>query len=160
MVPAQPDGITFQWEKLPAIAAELLPLLKLHWEEIEDHKDILPLEPAWELMFSYEIANVLRCFTIRSDGLLVGYIFVMFPPSLHYSVGMAWVERFWLRPEFRRGWLGIHLFKAAESLARDAGAKLIHIPFRLHFQRERGTLSKIFSRMGYTLSEAVYVKVL
>jgi hypothetical protein len=159
LAPAPPDGVSFQWEKLASIARELLPLFREHYAELEEFQDVLPMDPAWEALFEYERLGLLYIFTIRSDGLLVGYSFVFMPPSLHYaSTRVAYVERFFLKPEFRHGRLGIHLFKAAEVLARDAGAAMLYVPIRLQFAKDRGTIGKILERMDYGATETVYAK--
>ena len=88
-----PDGVSFQWEKLASIARELLPLLHEHYAEVEEFKDALPLDPAWEALFEYERLGLLHIFTIRSDGILAGYSFVFMPPSLHYASTNLWTPR-------------------------------------------------------------------
>ena len=157
-----PEGVTLQWERLSEITRDLRPLLKRHWTEVEDHKDLLPLDPAWGLMLQYDLLTLLRVLTVRSDGVLVGYLFLFFPPSLHYSTSViSYVERFWLEPSLRKGWLGIQLFKEAETLAREAKAVLMLVPFRTSFLNRRGKgIGAILKRLGYKTEEITYAKVL
>lgn len=156
---ALPDGITFQWERLSTIARELPPLFKLHWAELALNKEAIPLEPDWDRYFHYEAAGILYILTVRSDTVLIGYAFTLVGPHLHYA-STLWghTEMFWLQPDFRRGTLGIRLIRAVEDGMRAIGVKVHHFPVKLHFLSDRGTIGRLFERLGYKPIETVYGK--
>lgn len=151
--------MTFQWEKFSAIARELPPLFKLHWNELALNKEEIPLEPDWGRYFQYETLGILYILTVRSDGVLVGYAFSLVGPHLHYA-STLWgqTEMFWLQPAFRRGLTGVHMLREVEGGMRQLGVKVHHFPIKLHFLSERGTIGRLFERLGYKPIETVYGK--
>lgn len=155
------DGITLQWERITGLAKEIAPLFRQHWQEIAIFQDEISLDPNWDLYFQFDIAGLLHVLTVRADGVLVGYAFLLLTPHLHYASTLyAHFDMFWLKPAFRRGWLGIKMLKEAERRARELKATVIHAQIKLHFLKERGTLARLFDRLGYTAVETNYSKLL
>lgn len=153
-----PEGITLQWEHLPAVSREILPLFLEHWQETSSYKGLFQLDPAWDRLFAYDLSGLLRVFTARCDSLLVGYAFLFVAPSLNSdAVAFAHVERIYLQPAHRRGWLGVHMVKGAEAMARELKAAVIHTSDKC--SEDRG-LGVILRRLGYKPDETVYSKVL
>lgn len=157
---APPDA-AFQWELLRDIAKELLPVFRRHHAEVEDFKELAPCEPDWDRLFAAELAGALHVLTVRSDGVLVGYAFLFVLPHLHsVSVLTAQIERFYIEPDFRAGWLGVRLLKEPEAKARELGARFLTVSPRVNFAKERGTIGRIVERLGYAPIETVYAKPL
>ena len=65
---------------------------------------------------------------------------------------------FWLDPSYRQGWAGIRLLKLTEKGLKEIGVKVLHFNAKLHFEASRGTIGKLFERMGYRPVETVYSK--
>ena len=150
-----------KWERFMAIAKELPPLFKKHHAEIALNREAIPLDPDWDRYYNADLAGMLRCLTVRVRGVLVGYIFVVVSPHLHYaSTVFAQTDIFWLDPAWRQGWLGIRMFKQMEETLREWGVKVIYVNAKLHFMAERGTIGKLFERLGYKPTEMLYSKVL
>lgn len=157
----EPDYLSFAWEDLSGIAREILPLFKRHWEELEEDKEGAPFEPDWDGLFACQLQRLLHVLTVRSDGVLVGYAFLFLQPNV-MSVGRyrAFTERFWLDPDFRQGWLGVRLLREPEKKARALGATRLAASPTLRFAKDRGSLSKVFERLGYQPEDLVMVKTL
>lgn len=161
-VPARPK-LFFQWELFSAIVRELPPLFKAHYNEIALNKDI-PLEPDFDRYLACETARILHILTARrtDNGRLVGYVFGMIGPHLHYA-SSTWclVDMYWLAPEFRKGWSGVRMFKAFEAGAVQLGAKVIMVTEKTHFAgthphgRNTGAL---FDYLRYDVVETVHSK--
>lgn len=155
-----PD-LTYQWERLPAISRELPPLFKRHWQEIALNRDKIPLEPDWDRYFDYDRVGILRILTVRSGKTLVGYVFVLVFPHLHYASTLwAQTDIFWLDPSYRAGRAGIRLFTEMEKMLRATGVKAVYVNVKLHFEAGRGTIGKLFERLGYKATEMIYLKTL
>ena len=141
------------------ISKELPVLFKRHWQEIAVNQDKIPLDPNWDLYFAYDLADILNVLTVRSNGVLVGYYFILIYPHLHYcSTAWAQTDIFWIDPAYRSGWTGVRMFREGERQAKARGAKVIKVIVKLFFEAERGTLGRILKRLGYANDEAVWSK--
>lgn len=143
-------NIKFAWGRYHKIADELLPLWQRHWQEIALDKEQLPLRPHFQTYYGLEVVNALRILAARDARTreLVGYCFNLLGPHLHYSLPHAHTEMFWLAPEYRRGWNGVHMMAANRRGLKQLGIKLHTINFKIGF--EDGRVGKVFQRLGYT----------
>ncbi len=144
----------FQWERFAAVAHELPPLFVEHWREVERHQDTIPLAIDWDRYYAMDIQGFLRILTVRSDGRLVGYVFVILGPHLHYvTTPWANVDMFWLDPLFRQGWTGVKLFKELTRGVKAAGGKMLLVSAKNDFMD--GRVIKLLKRLGFTAVETV-----
>lgn len=156
-----PDSpsLSYTWERFGLIAREFPPLFKQHWAEIALNQDKVPLDPHWDRYFDFDIADILNVLTVRERGTLVGYLFVLVFPHLHYaSTTWAQTDMFWLHPAYRQGRAGIRMFVEMEKHLKSRQVKVVHVVLKLHFEKERGTLAKLFTRLGYKAAETVMAK--
>jgi hypothetical protein len=138
---------------------ELPPLFRRHWREIALNHDRVPLDPNWEQYLQYELAGILHVLTVRYRGALVGYVFMLVHPHLHYaSTSWAQTDLYWLDPSMRLGWTGVRMFRHVELRMKALGAKVILANMKLHFEKERGTLRAVFQRLGYVAIEVMWSK--
>lgn len=157
--PSDLDPPSLQWERLGDIASELPPLFKRHWEELATHKDRVPLEPDWDKYFHLDFDGFLRIITVRDNGLLVGYLFLILGPGLHYASTLhAHVDMYWIDPLYRAGFFGIKLFKEAERYCKEMGVQRVAVSEKVHFLRERGGIGVIFKRLGYAPQDILWAK--
>jgi hypothetical protein len=77
--------ISFQQESLVTTKEDARPLLEKHWEEIALNKDVIKLNPDWDAYADLEDAGILKIFTARSDGKLIGYFVVFVKAHIHYK---------------------------------------------------------------------------
>ncbi len=128
-----------------------------HWKELALNQDIIPLAPDFDRYYAYDIQGVLRVLTVRVEGRLVGYVFLLFGPHLHY-VTTPWGhgEMFYLDPLYRQGWTGVKLFKELMRGAEGMGAKMLTVPVKLHFMN--GRVIKLLERLGFKQVEVVMAR--
>jgi GNAT superfamily N-acetyltransferase len=131
-------------------------LLKEHYDEIAEFKNVLQLDPDWReydaLSRSGQLITVLAC----SEGHAVGYMILIVKPHLHYrNATVAIDDVHFLRREFRGIGAGKAMVAFAEKSARDAGATLFSMRCKADPDKEHG---RLFEGMGYTLTDLVYVK--
>lgn len=148
---------TFAWERFNQIAKDLPVLFTEHWKELALNQDIIPLAPDWDRYYAYDVQGILRVLTVRVEGRLVGYVFLLFGPHLHY-VTTPWGhgEMFYLDPLYRQGWTGVKLFKELIKGCEGMGAKMLTVPVKLHFMNAR--VIKLLERLGFKQIEVVMAR--
>jgi len=156
--PAIRPDLSHSLEPFAKIVRELPSLFERHWQELALNKDTIPLEPNWDRYFELAATGALHVMTARSDGVLVGYIFNIVGPHLHYrSTPHAQIEMFWLDPAYRGGTFALRWLKANEAEMKKLGAKRIIVAVKNHYLA--GRVGNIFRRLGYLPIETVYSKV-
>ncbi len=156
---ARPEAV-FQWEPFGELMAECAPLVRRHWQEVSLFDDKLPLDVDWQMALNLAQAGVLHVLTARKNDTLIGYIFNFLLPSLFCSVPWATVHGFWIDPLYREGRTGIDLFKENEKGMHERGARAISLESLTHIAADRGTVGKIFKRLGYTHVGDLWMKPL
>src|SRR4051812_26390781 len=97
----------FQCESYAGVLEEIKPLLDLHWNEIASHKERFLLEPDWKKYEALANNGVMRIFTARENGALIGYAIFFVTPHLHYKkMIIAKNDITYLCPDFRKGSAG------------------------------------------------------
>jgi len=150
--PAKPDAdLVFAWERFPEFAGECSPLFLRHWKEIALNQDTVPLDPDWDRYYAQALAGVLQTLTARVDGKLVGYVFALAGPHLHYnSTLFAVTDMFWLDPLYRRGWGGYKMLNAFVQGLKETGVKVCFISEKVHFKNARTKgVSTLLKRLGF-----------
>ena len=151
--------LRYEWEPFRNIAKELPPLFKRHWKEIALNQEQVSLDPDWPRYFDYDLLGILRCLTVRDGPTLVGYVFVLVFPHLHYASTLwAQTDIFWLDPSYRQGWTGYRMLRLMEKRLKETGVKVIYANAKLHFEASRGTIGKLLERLGYKPTEMLYSK--
>jgi len=146
--------ITYQKELLEAIQDELFPLLIEHYEEIAAYKEQIELAPDWEKYFDLESSGILKIFTMRDKGELVGYYICMVLPNLHYSKDLYSVNDIVLiKPEYRNQKNGMNLFMYVEKEMRLLGVSVMtmHMKTKLPFD-------DLCKGLGWDYMERQYTK--
>lgn len=155
VVTASTRGLETALEPFHKIAHELPPLFERHWLELALDRDTIPLEPDWDRYYDLAVVGTLRVMTARCDGVLVGYIFNLIGPHLHYKSTLhVEIEMFWLDPAYRGGWFPVKWFSLNEREMRKLGAKRISTGLKNHFMA--GRVGWIFRRMGYKPIETIW----
>ena len=148
--------LTYQQEAWPDIVEELKPLFAEHWREIGVDHEAIPMDMDYEMYDKYHEIGYLKITTVRADGVLVGYVFALLCPHLHYkSTLFALGDLYWLAPEHRKGAAGMRMFIEHEQYMRALGAK------------KMTTITKVFHNrvpmleaLGWKQQEIVMTKVL
>ena len=146
--------ISYQQEFLATVANDIIPLLKEDWEEIEHQKSRRPLKPDWEAYANLELAGVLKIFTARDGGQLVGYVSCFLLPDIH-SCGIlsANFEILFVTASHRNSSVGIKLMKFAEKCVRQDGAEFCFVT-----TTQQNSASKMMKRLGYKAIETKFEK--
>jgi hypothetical protein len=155
---ARPD-LSIQVEKFYEIARELPPLFERHYREIALDQDSIPLDPDWDRYFMLALNGMLHVCTARSGSVLVGYIFNLVGPHLHYrSTLHAEIEMFWLDPAYRGGSFVLKWFRQNEATLKELGVKKVGVATKNGYKD--GRVGLIFKRLGYRPVETTWAKVL
>ena len=153
------SDLTSQVEKFHEIARELPPLFEQHYREIALDQKTVPLDPDWDRYFVLSLNGALVVTTARSGKTLVGYIFNLVGPHLHYrSTPHAEIEMFWLDPAYRGSSFALRWFRENEAHLRGLGIKKVGVATKNGYMG--GRVGLIFTRLGYRPVETVWSKTL
>ena len=144
----------FSHECLANVKQDILPLLDRHWAETEPNQDTILLDPNWQEYALLDAAGILKIFTARLDGDLIGYCVVMMSNSIHHKNHVfAATDVFYVNPEHRKSTCGAELIKYAENHCKENGASLMTLNMKTEFP-----FDNLMIRMGFNLIERVYHK--
>lgn len=144
----------YQEESYTNIKDDIKPLIKKHWEQIAVNKDKIKLNPDWDEYQRLYFAGILKIYTARDDGELVGYFLVAVAPHLHYKDHLfANNDIIYVKPDKRAGMTGFKLIKFAEMKLIEMGVSVININTKVH-----APFDILMDRMGYNLNERLYSK--
>ncbi|QWE95655.1 GNAT family N-acetyltransferase [Cupriavidus sp. EM10] len=150
------DEVTIGRESLAHIeASPELPALMAEYEAESANSDIgrtCPHIPTYQAM---EAAGLFHAFAARVEGRLVGFMFLLTPVLPHFSRVVGVSESFFVAAEYRKTGAGLRLLRAAEDVARAAGAPgvLVSAPVG-------GSLERVMPGIGYRETSRVFFKAL
>ena len=148
-------GCVYAVELLHTSYADAQILTKMHFEEIAANKDVIKLNPDHNSYEEAEENHNLHIVTCRVDGVLVGYHLSFIRFHLHYKDSLtAYTDLFFIHPSYRRGRVGVNLFKYAEKTLWQRGVQRIYMPTKLKLD-----VGALFERLGFDAIERVYTKV-
>jgi GNAT superfamily N-acetyltransferase len=137
------------------ILPELQNIFPLHYDELCVTKDF-PLDPDYDQYKRINDAKLLACVTCRCDDELIGYIVFFLQPHIHYRTCLtAFEDMYFVKPEYRKGRLGIRLFQYAEKVLKEIGINRIILHTKVHLDN-----SRLFEYLGYKNSDKIYTKLL
>ena len=144
----------YQEESYFDVKDDIKPLLEKHWDKAALYKDKIKIDPDWN---AYKIAythGILKIYTARKDGDLVGYIIVSVVPNMHSkSHIMASCDLIFVIPEARKGMTGYKLIKYAEIKLKELGVSVFNINTKVD-----APFDSLMERMSYNLEERAYSK--
>lgn len=148
---------TYQEEELYKIFHEIDALAQGHWQEVANHRDVRPLDLDYEKYITINEMKIIRVFTVREDGRLIGYASFFIAPHLHYK---RWIHAssdvYYLVPDYRgKDGIGKEFFTKIEEWLKSLDVNVIDIQDKTHHTHE-----KFFLGLGYKVVEQVYEKVL
>lgn len=151
MKPASDD--VFAREVLTnALLTEMLPLLAAHWQEIAHFKDI-PLNPDLSYYKLLEQNGMLRVYTYRKRGALVGYAVFGLRHNPHYRQSFqANQDILYINPS-DRGMGPIKFIKYCDDELRKEGVQAVY-----HHVKARHNFGLVLQRMGYELVDLIYTR--
>ncbi len=153
---------TFQEEKLADIKDEIQGMLVRHWEEIALNKEVVPLDPDWDMYSKIDEIGMLSITTGRKDGKIIGYWAYFIVPNFHYkSLRIAECDAFYVDKEYRKGRFAIKLLAESEKNVIARGVNKIINKTKEHFKNQNGAdASSLFKYAGYTKIENIHAKLI
>jgi len=148
--------ITVQLESMTNVKKDIKPLLNEHWELVALNQGKIKLNPDYEEYARLDAAGVLKCFTARNNGALVGYFILLISKSIHYSDHLFAVnDVIFVKPDSRAGATGYKLIKYAEDYCEKMGVSVLTLNTKVHLP-----FDKLMVHMGFNLIERIYSKYL
>lgn len=148
------EKVKFKEEKYIDIKEEMQPLLQQHWKEIALYRDKIPLDINHQGYLDANESGILRIYTARKDGELVGYFVLQLFQHMHYwSTSFAMCDVIYVKPEHRPGGTGPKLIKYCEGKMKDLGVQLMTINTKAHAPFDR-----LLESMDYQLADLFYSK--
>lgn len=146
--------MNYQQEFLATVEKDIRPLLERHWNDIAVNKDKIKLNPDWDAYHSLEQDGMLKIFTAREQGELVGYFVVIVHRNLHYKDHLfASNDVIFLHPDHRKGRTGIKLVQFSEKCLKEDGVSVLAINTKVH-----KPFDKLMQFLGFSLVERIYSK--
>ena len=144
--------ITFQREKCTdEFIRECSPLWAKHQDEFRSYEG-MELGPDISIFKAGEAGGILRIFSVRKRGFLVGYNVFIVAMDPHFKGDkIANQDLIFIERDERKGMLGYRFMKWCDQQLKDEGVKFIFQ--RLNVQRNHGA---ILLRMGYEPIDMVY----
>lgn len=146
-------GVYIQHEPFVDCWDEMKDLFRGHYEEIAFYKDIA-LDPDERAYVELARRGMLRIYTVRDAGALVGYVMFLVRPNPHYQGSLNAVQDvLYLKPEYRRGLTGVRLLKLAERRLAAEGVQVVY-----HHVKATNRVGELLGRLGYELVDQLYAK--
>lgn len=125
--------ITAQVESLTECLEEMKPLFPQHWEALALNKDVVPLDPQYDIYLKRDALGEVLLVTLRDDGVLAGYFVGFVAPGLHYKTCLTLtMDIFWTDAGSRNKFGGVRLFRAVEKEAKRRGVQRVFYGSKLH----------------------------
>lgn len=146
------DVFTYAVESFAEVIDDIRPLLSRHWTELAAYSDI-PLDPDFEFYRKANAADVLRIYTARKNGALIGYVLMTVLRSHPHYSGQPWSvsDIVLVVPEHRNFGVGNALFAFLE---RDLEGFVVQI----HSKAAHPELGMLLKTRGYDPIEITYSK--
>ena len=145
--------ITYARETVAGVLDEIQPLLARHWQEIATYDDI-PLDPDYPAYLAADARGVVRVFTARVEGVLIGYG-VFFIGNLHYkSSRIAVQDILFVLPEHRGGRAGFGLVRHIDASLKAEGIQVAY----QHVKMAHPALGRVLFHCGWQPVETIYAR--
>lgn len=148
------SNIQYNEEQIKDIRNELEPLIIEHWKEIAIHQDKIKLNPDWEKYELISDLGILRCFTARENGRLIGYFIVFAQPHLHYVDHVfASNDVIYIDKKYRSTGVGANMILHVEKELKQSGVSVLVVNMKCH-----APFDPLMEGLGFTNIERVYSK--
>lgn len=152
-----PEGMgeyVIQAEPFAQLLPELTPLHEAHWQETENWRAGIPMNPNYEAICERERLGRLLQVTLRHNGTLVGHLRMYLNESLHTQTLYAEEDTLYITPEHRGGFLAIKMIRWMERCVRTLGVREIRANSKLV-----NRVDVLMKRAGYETVAFQYCKV-
>lgn len=143
--------ITYTTEKIKDVIVELAQLTLLHYAESAPYDDI-PLKVDWERYKRLEQFDILRLYTMRKSGKLIGYCAFTVGESIEYSDSLqASLSNIFLHPDHRGG--GHKFITYCDEQLKSLGVQVVY-----HHVKAKNDYGVLLKRLGYDIMNIEYAK--
>jgi hypothetical protein len=147
----------FGRETCDQVCNEIFDLMRAHYHEVAHHPDIPPQCDEGRYRKAEEV-GLLRIYTVRLLGVLVGYWVGMVATSLHYKSSLqARQDTLFIHPDYRQGLVGYRFLKWVDQQLALEDVEIVYQHNKL-LDGGRLDLEPLFVRMGYRPIYRVYWK--
>ncbi len=148
--------VNYQQEFLDDVKGESLALIEGHFNEVYPCRDVYSLDMDWDTYSKLEDMGLVKIFTARDCGTLVGYLWVILSPNIHSKGSYtACDDGLFVTKSHRGKMVAVELIRFVEKCLKEDGIKTFHLV---------GTAEKpidsLVERMGYAKIETKFQKVL
>lgn len=144
--------ITAHVESFTERLEELKVLLPLHYEELALNKDVVPLDPQYDIYIKREAMGEVLFVTLREAGRMVGYFIGFVAPGLHYRTCLTCtMDIFYVHPDVRGRMGGVRLFRAVKAELKRRGVQRWFVGSKTH-----ADASRLFEALGFQKVETYY----
>lgn len=145
--------ITYTTTTVQECFEEIQKLFENHYEELSVTKQY-KLNPDYEVYL--QNSGRIRVILCKDDDAIIGYIVFFVAPHLHYKDCLMAIEDiYYLKPEYRKGTVGIKMFKYAEKHLKSLGINLVKYSTKTHLDN-----TKLFEYLDCKFIEKVFIKEL
>jgi len=157
-LPTDPsNSATIQIERFGAITAELQALFSDMWSDMSRDQSLPPMEVDYDNYVRLEGLGVLRTFTVRWQGELVGAMVFFVAPNMHHRSSLwATCDVVWIRPDMRKPMVGMRLVRYAEITFEHDGVNVLRMGTKI----KHPALGRLLEYLGWTPVEVSWQKVL
>jgi len=150
-------SLRIQEEPFSKWCREAVPLFEDHWREVGVDREKIKLNVDFEKFFALERLRALASFSVRLDGVLIGYAVFICSPHLHYKDHVvAFADIIFVSTEHRKTTgAGLGLIRFAERTLRGQGvAKIVY-----HIKLDHDFMP-VLHKLGYEDRERMAEKLL
>lgn len=116
---------TYHKETFEEVVDDIQGLIQNHWEEIALNREKVELLPDYGGYRKLMEMDLLQAYTVRRDGILIAYMFVVVSPHLHYSSTIfATNDILYVDQKYRKTMVAFRLFRFVE---KELKAKGVHV---------------------------------
>lgn len=150
--------VTVQVETWSQISRDIEAVAAFHWQDLALDKLHFTRDLDHEAYKALESLNRLHVVSCRDGGKLVGYaIWFVMPHHLHYksSGSVALADMYFILKEYRKGGLGVRMFKESERGLRERGVIRAHTSCKVHENH-----AELFGALGWSFTDLTFSKLL
>lgn len=135
----------------PKLYGEMWPIFEAHYKEISHYQDI-PLSPDTLHYDTLQKVGILRVYTVRDSGKLVGYCVFSVGKNPHYDTSVqAKQDILFLSKELRGGMNGFKFIQWCDEQLHKEGVQVVY-----HHVKKSHNFGPVLERMGYELVDLIY----
>jgi GNAT superfamily N-acetyltransferase len=121
-------AVTYAWESFHDGCMEALPIMRRHFEEVQNWRAEHPFDPQWPYYFQCENAGLYHVLVARDNGKMIGYCGIFATPMLHTQRCIrARTDSYYVDPAYRGQGVATAMFREVERKARELGVHRLEI---------------------------------